>query len=154
MDEDERSCTSSLPGGLPVPSLDCAASEQGYPNESRDEPDPVEWWEGPDPAEWAEDAAEPWEAARPRFGQGDEADVLPPGPPLTGLTEEAVMDLGSLSDDELIGVLQATRRQMAREQYKQVLVTAEFARRRQAAFEDAARACRSAADPAGSPARN
>jgi hypothetical protein len=58
---------------------------------------------------------------------------------LAGLTEEAVMDLGSLSDDELIGVLQATRRQMAREQYKQVLVTAEFARRRQAAFEDAAR---------------
>ena len=139
MDEDERSCPSSLLGGLPAPGPDRAASEPEDPSESRDEPDPVEWWEGPDPAEWAEDAAEPWEAARPRFGQGDEADVLPPGPPLAGLTEEAVMDLDSLSDDELIGVLQATRRQMAREQYKQVLVTAEFARRRQAAFEDAAR---------------
>ena len=111
MDEDERSCPSSLLGGLPAPGPDRAASEPEDPSESRDEQDPVEWWEEPDPAEWAEDAAEPWEAARPRFGQGDEADVLPPGPPLAGLTEEAVMDLGSLSDDELIGVLQATRRQ-------------------------------------------
>ena len=58
---------------------------------------------------------------------------------LAGLTEEAVSDLGRLSDNELTGVLQATRRQIAREQYKQVLVTAEFARRRQAAFTDAAR---------------
>ena len=65
--------------------------------------------------------------------------MLPPGPPLTGLTEEAVLDLARLSDDELIGVLQATRRQIAREQYKQVLVTAEFGRRRQAEFTAAAR---------------
>jgi hypothetical protein len=76
---------------------------------------------------------------RPRFGQDDEADLLPPRPLLAGLTEEAVSDLGRLSDSELVGVLQATRRQIAREQYKQVLVTAEYARRRQAVFEDAAR---------------
>jgi Domain of unknown function (DUF222) len=57
---------------------------------------------------------------------------------LVGLTETATQDLGRLSDDELVGVLQATRRQIAREQYKQVLVTAEFGRRRQAAFHDAA----------------
>jgi hypothetical protein len=44
-----------------------------------------------------------------------------------------------LSDDELVGVLRATQRQVAREHYKQVLATAEFGRRRQAAFEAAAR---------------
>ena len=76
---------------------------------------------------------------RPGFGQGDAADVLAPSPLLAALTEEAAADLGRLSDDELTGVLQATRRQIAREQYKQVLATAEFGRRRRAAFEDAAR---------------
>jgi Domain of unknown function (DUF222) len=79
------------------------------------------------------------ESARPLFGRDGEADVLPPGPLLAGLTEQAVADLGRLSDSELIGVLQATRRQIAGEQYKQVLVTAEFGRRRQASFADAAR---------------
>jgi hypothetical protein len=76
---------------------------------------------------------------RPGFGYGGPADLLPPGPLLAGLTEQAVAVLGLLSDDELTGVLQATRRQIAREQYKQVLVTAEFGRRRRDAFEDAAR---------------
>jgi hypothetical protein len=74
-----------------------------------------------------------------RFGQGNEADALPPGELLVSLTETATRGLGRLSDDELVGVLQATRRQIAREQYKQVLVIAEFGRRRQATFEDAAR---------------
>ncbi|MDX6416650.1 MAG: hypothetical protein QOG28_1270 [Trebonia sp.] len=95
------------------------------------------------PEIWAAEAREPWdpesgEPVWPRFGQGDEADVLPPSPFLIGLTEEAICDLGRLSDNELIGVLQATRRQIAREQYKQVLATAEFGRRRQAAFDAAA----------------
>ena len=83
----------------------------------------------------------PWGTSlwRPDFGQGGVADVLPPGPLLAGLTEEAILCLDSLSDNELVGVLRATRRQAAREQYKQVLLTAEFGRRRQAAFEDAAR---------------
>ncbi|MGH3208153.1 MAG: DUF222 domain-containing protein [Trebonia sp.] len=87
-----------------------------------------------------------------RFGQGDEADALPPGQLLVGLTETATRDVGRLSDDELVGVLQATRRQIAREQYKQVLVIAEFGRRRRATFEDAARrglpvGCRSGGFP-------
>ena len=126
MDKDER----SRPGGLPDPAPRRADydSEPGWSG-GRSRPRRSD----------AEEPTDPWEPAAATFGQGDEADVLPPGPPLAGLTEEAVMDLGGLSDDELIGVLQATRRQMAREQYKQVLVTAEFARRRQAAFEDAAR---------------
>ena len=85
-----------------------------------------------DPGSWVG----PW---RPLFSQGAAADVLPPGPCLAALTEAAVPDLARLTDNELMGVLQATRRQVAREQFKQVLVTAEFARRRQDAFEDAAR---------------
>ena len=99
------------------------------------EPGPEIW----DPEAWAPGDPAPVVPVRPRFGQDDEADLLPPRPLLAGLTEEAVSDLGRLSDSELVGVLQATRRQIAREQYKQVLVTAEFARRRQAVFEDAAR---------------
>ena len=96
----------------------------------------LEYWEpGDEPAGPAQ-FRRPWWA---RFGHGDEADVLPPGELLVGLTETATRDLGRLSDDELVGVLQATRRQIAREQYKQVLVIAEFGRRRQASFEDAAR---------------
>jgi Domain of unknown function (DUF222) len=97
-----------------------------------------------DPEHWApwDKPASPVESRdswRARFGQGDEADALPPGQLLVGLTETATRDVDRLSDDELVGVLQATRRQIAREQYKQVLVIAEFSRRRQATFEDASR---------------
>jgi hypothetical protein len=96
----------------------------------------------PDPG-WGAYAA--WLEGGLRFGQGDGADVLPPGPLLAGLTEEAVQGFGVLSDDELVGVLQAARRQEVRESYKQVLVIAEFARRREAAFE----AARARGVPAG-----
>jgi Domain of unknown function (DUF222) len=91
----------------------------------------------PDPG-WGAYAA--WPGGGLRFGQGDGADLLPPGPLLAGLTEEAVQDFAVLPDDELVGVLQAARRQEVRECCKQVLVIAEFARRREAAFEDA-KAC-------------
>jgi hypothetical protein len=80
----------------------------------------------PDP-EWAD------------FAEGGAADVLPPGPLLARLTEQAAADLGALSDNELVGVIRAARRQAAREQYTEVLAVAEFGRRRQDAFEDAAR---------------
>jgi hypothetical protein len=136
MDEYEQSCPDPIPTG--APDLDPEWAEY------------VAWVDremaaGPDgePGHWVPEEDEPedpesWALWRPRFGQGDEADVLPPGPHLAGLTEEAVLDVGRLSDNELIGVLQGTRRQIAREHYKQVLVIAEFGRRRQAAFEDAA----------------
>jgi hypothetical protein len=78
----------------------------------------------------------------PLFAQGGAGDLLPPGPVLAGLTDSATADPvgpSGLSDDELIGVLRAARRQVAREQYKQVLVIAEFGSRRQAAFVGAAR---------------
>ena len=93
----------------------------------------------PEPGMWAQAQDDPESAwpARPCFGQGEAADVLPPGALLAGLTDQAVRDLGRLSDNDLIGVLRAIRRQLAREQYKQVLVTAEFGRRHRASFQDA-----------------
>jgi hypothetical protein len=74
----------------------------------------------------------------PQFGQHAAADVLPPGPVLAALTEAAVADVTRLSDSQLIGVLQAARRQESREAWKKALVIAEFARRRAAEFEAAA----------------
>ena len=62
---------------------------------------------------------------------------MPPSPFLAALTEQAVADVAGLSDSELAGVLRASQRQIAREQYKQVLAAAEFGRRRQAAFQAA-----------------
>lgn len=107
----------------------------------------------PDP-EWTEylAAEDPGTEVPPRFWQEEAADMLPPSPLLARLTDTAILDLGSLSDNELIGVLQATRRQQAREQYKQVLVIAEFGRRRQAAFTDAlARGIPAGCSPGGFP---
>ena len=68
----------------------------------------------------------------PEDGAGD---VMPPSPFLATPTEQAVAGVARLSDNELVGVLRATQRQIAREQYKQVLAAAEFGRRRQAAFQ-------------------
>jgi MmyB-like transcription regulator ligand binding domain len=51
---------------------------------------------------------------------------------LAALTEQAVRDVAGLSDAELVGVLRASRRLVAREQYKQALAAAEFGRRRRA----------------------
>jgi Domain of unknown function (DUF222) len=103
------------------------------------DPEPETWV----PGAWDDEAPdrldpEPTGPARPLFSQDGEGDLLPPAPVLAGLTEQAVGDLGRLSNSELIGVLRAAQRQIAREQYKQVLVTAEYGRRQQAAFEDAA----------------
>ena len=72
-----------------------------------------------------------------QFSQGAAADALPPSPALAALTEETVTDVRSLSDNQLIGVLQAVRRQENREAWKKALVIAEFARRRAAEFEAA-----------------
>lgn len=73
----------------------------------------------------------------PQFGQGAEADLLPPGPVLAALTEAAVADVTQLSDNQLVGVLQAARRQENREAWKKALVIAEFARRRAAEYDAA-----------------
>ena len=67
-----------------------------------------------------------------QFGQDAAADALQPGPVLAALTEQAVDDLGRLDDDQLTGVLRASQRLANREAWKQALVIAEFARRREA----------------------
>jgi Domain of unknown function (DUF222) len=106
----------------------------------------------PEPEPWALEDVEPRDPeldapglagpalagpGRPLFAEDGAGDVMAPSPFLAALTEQAVADVAALSDNELIGVLRASRRQVAREQYKQVLAAAEFGRRRQAAFEAA-----------------
>jgi hypothetical protein len=73
----------------------------------------------------------------PAFAQNEAADALRPGPALAALTEQAVSDVATLSDDQLTGALQAARRLENRAAYLQTLTVAEFGRRRTAAFEDA-----------------
>jgi len=124
------------------------APHPGPPPERRSDPGP-EWTEYLDADPGCDDTGA---EVPPRFWQGEAADELPPGPRLARLTEDAVLGLEFLTDNELIGVLHATRRQLAREQYKQVLVTAEFGRRRQAAFQDAlARGVPAGCRPGGFP---
>jgi hypothetical protein len=74
------------------------------------------------------------EGLGPQFAQHAAADALRPGPVLAALTEQALAGgLGRLTDDELTGVLQGSVRLENREGWKQQLLIAEFARRRQAA---------------------
>jgi hypothetical protein len=77
------------------------------------------------------------EAVSAAFGQDQAADALRPGPVLAALTAQKIADAGSLTDNELIGALQAGRRLANLADYQQTVVIAEFARRRQAEFEAA-----------------
>jgi hypothetical protein len=137
---------------------------------------------GREPGPWASDDEEPWEPGpwdlvpddpdlagpvpagpapagpvpgglgRSLFAQDGAGDVMPPSPFLGALTEQAAAGVAGLSDNELVGVLRATQRQIAREQYKQVLAAAEFGRRRRAAFEGAlARGVPAGCAPGGFP---
>jgi hypothetical protein len=69
------------------------------------------------------------------FAQHQAADVMPPGPVLGALTSQAVEDVRSLGDDELLGVVSAARRQQARAEYEELAAVAEFTRRREAQYE-------------------
>jgi hypothetical protein len=69
------------------------------------------------------------------FSRDQAADVMPPGPVLGALTSQAVEDVASLPDDELVGVVLAARRQQARAEYEELAAIAEFARRREEQFE-------------------
>jgi hypothetical protein len=61
-------------------------------------------------------------------------------------------DIADLSDAELVGILHAARRQEIREQYRQMLLIAEFARRREAALSfDRERGVASRSAPGGFP---
>ena len=77
------------------------------------------------------------DALGPQFGQDAAADVLRPNPVLAALTEQACADLSRLTDNQLIGALQAARRLENRAHYLQTRMIAEFARRRLEEFETA-----------------
>lgn len=114
------------------------------------------WTPEPSPA-WASydpdlDPPQPVAAGPALFAEDGVADLMAPSPFLAALTEQAVTRLASLSDSELVGVLRASRRQVAREHYKQALAAAEFGRRRQAAFDAAlARGVPAGCAPGGFP---
>jgi hypothetical protein len=80
------------------------------------------------------------DALGPQFGQDAAADVLRPNPMLAALTEQACTDLSRLTDNQLIGALQAARRLENRAHYLQTRIIAEFARRRAEELETA-KAC-------------
>ena len=50
------------------------------------------------------------QALGPQFGQDAAADALRPGPILAALTEQAVADVATLTDDQLTGAMHAVRR--------------------------------------------
>ena len=77
------------------------------------------------------------QGAGPQFGQDHAADALRPGPILAALTEQAVADAATLTDDQLVGALRAARRLEARAQWQQTTLVAEYARRRAAQLADA-----------------
>ena len=77
------------------------------------------------------------EALGPQFGKDRSADALRPGPILAALTEQAVAETAVLNDDQLTGALQAARRIENRACWQQAVLTAEFARRRQAQLAEA-----------------
>jgi Domain of unknown function (DUF222) len=77
------------------------------------------------------------EALGPQFGQDAAADALRPGPVLAALTEQAVADAASLTDDQLTGAMHAVRRQKARDGWQETTLVAEYARRRAARLAEA-----------------
>ena len=66
------------------------------------------------------------------FADGGELDVLDPGVPLAGFADDAHARLAALTDNELIGVLRAWRRQTSWAQARELAAVAELARRRPA----------------------
>jgi hypothetical protein len=66
------------------------------------------------------------------FAEGAVLDVLAPGVALAGCAEDAQARLAGLSDDELIGVLRAWRRQTSWAQARELAAITELARRRPA----------------------
>jgi hypothetical protein len=66
------------------------------------------------------------------FAEGGVLDSLAPGVTLAGFADDAHAGLGGLTDDELIGVLRAWRRQASWSQARELAAIAELARRRPA----------------------
>jgi hypothetical protein len=66
------------------------------------------------------------------FADGGPLDVLTPGATLAGFADDAHAHIEALSDDELIGVIRAWRRQTSWAQAQELAAVAELARRRPA----------------------
>ncbi len=64
------------------------------------------------------------DALGPQFGQDAPADVLRPNPVLAALTEQVCADLSRLTDNQLIGALQAAWRLENRAHYLQMRIIA------------------------------
>jgi hypothetical protein len=79
------------------------------------------------------------------FAQDQPADAMRPGPVLAALVEQAAGDVSALSDNELSGLLSASRRLQTRAEYLELATIAEFARRRTAQYE----ASKARKDPRG-----
>jgi hypothetical protein len=77
-------------------------------------------------------AAGPASGAGAGFAEGGPLDVLIAGLPLTGFADDAHARLAALTDDELVGVLRAWRRQTSWAQARELAAVAELARRRPA----------------------
>jgi hypothetical protein len=71
------------------------------------------------------------------FAQDRSADVMRPSPVLAALTEQAAGGLDRLTDNQVIGAMFAARRLAARAAWLELTAVAEFARRREAQYEDA-----------------
>ena len=100
-------------------------------------PDATAAWD----AEWAEYVA--WLDREAAVGREPEPETCDPDGEEPWIPEDADLadpgrvgpvPFGPVPANELAGVLRASRRLVAREQYKQVLAAAEFGRRRRAAF--------------------
>jgi Domain of unknown function (DUF222) len=66
------------------------------------------------------------------FSEGGPLDTLTAGVPLAGFADDAHAGLAALTDDELVGVLRAWRRQTSWAQARELATVAELARRRPA----------------------
>ena len=66
------------------------------------------------------------------FAEGSPLDTLAAGMPLAGFADDAHARLAALTDDELVGVLRAWRRQASWAQARELAAVAELARRRPA----------------------
>jgi Domain of unknown function (DUF222) len=78
-----------------------------------------------------------------RFSQHGESDAMPPGPLLASVVHALAGDdgggLAALSDDQLVGVIAATRRMESRIAWTQLAALREFAARRTAGQEQGTR---------------
>jgi Domain of unknown function (DUF222) len=71
------------------------------------------------------------------FGQDGAAEAMRPGPLLSALAEQAAGDLGTLTDDAVLGLMSGVRRLRNRAEYLELRAVGEFARRRAAQVEAA-----------------